>query len=699
MFGQPGIMDGIDLYNADLDEVRQNLESFLEEQAPECRSPVEQVCRSQAFWCGPSRVGAADSTSPTLASGWRSGLQKVTAGVAKRRATPNLQEFSRDLVKEAMTVAGPTVRERMHHLRMMSVDVKEQVLDKKSAMVSKVVNALDLPDGARAAQVPTSRPKQDHMRRWNIARAAAHRPHIAEDDPPFPPDIAQSRAASSTSLPRPRTPSKSRGILEVEVLGFSGEPRRLTCADGTTAAMPVCQLVFRERCTGCLWPRGGGTLSPDVLRRATKKLWGNTTVCNDGKEEAAAGPRLPYLARFAVDEVSGVDLRLHVFDLDSSKFAMGLEDRAFCGGALVPLSVLHYRGDSTRGAVGYTHEAEIGVRLLPIELLQLKNKLGAMKDAPKALKEGVPDLGHVLLRLRLHLFDHTLQHMLLADPYLGVLPRSLTDTGKIDDPMSVVVAVYTSMQRMRNAMDFAVYARAADELRESAAGGVLLLIWMYATLLAPTWQLPGCALAALSLLMRQVAACSRLARADKKVSFFPAEDFATEAVEKERLTLKERSKESIRKAVNMEMTLIRFARTLNSYAAKLERLSFLVSLRDPYLSFVYSIILLIATLACCVAMWVLSKVPCGLGIPLVIWAVGCSVTLPSKVRAWLRGIALQAKALKESLVGRSRISRILRNFWLRVPDGLEAQHWGLFEGRVLLPLPATGSGVRAAAAR
>jgi len=266
-------------------------------------------------------------------------------------------------------------------------------------------------------------------------------------------------------------------------------------------------------------------------------------------------------------------------------------------------------------------------------------------------------------------------------------PAQAAESARLDDPMSVVAAVYTAMQRMRTALDFDLYCRAANEVRESvfSCAGVLFL-WTYAVLLARPWQLPGCAICAVVVFFKQASEVARRMQEAEPLRLLGEDGgpYGT-GTEKEKLSLKERGKENIRKAVNMEISLMRFARTLTGAATQLEKVRFVVTLRDPYISMVCAGLLFGASTVLATAAWVLSFVPFQLGIPLVVWAVGAALLLPGEQRARVRRAVFWLKAQKERRVGRDRLGPKLRNLWQRIPDSLETQHLDLFEGCLLLP--------------
>lgn len=519
-----------------------------------------------------------------------------------------------------------------------------------------------------------------------------------------------------------------RGVLEIEILAFSGDPL-FVCADETKARLPVAQLVLGERVTGALRPRSSEPLaamragassrsascdpagdSPPVRARgdsptcfplaavrcfspspAAGKWPAPETAAAAGKDKGQAAT---WSARFLMEEVGGSDLRLHVFDMLHPKFSLGLEDRAFCGGALIPLSILHHRGrvvapdDETasrgggaRGAVSLfarTLEAEVGVRLLPLDTLEEK-KYATIKVPHKRVVAGLPSLGSVLLRLRLHLYTVTLPRMLVQD--FRKKPRTIVSakdqTVRLDDPRTVMTAAAMAMSRMNAATNFSLYRRSWAALRHDVhIRSWLLALWTFAVF-SSVWQLPGCLVLAWGTVLWQV---SELAAADLVASppLFLQE-------EEEKQSLQERGRTKIRQMVDMELRLVRFARQLTIWSSRLEKVRFICSLRDPYISMAFGGIAVVAAMCMSFGFLFLSLVPYDLGLPLCVWATGVAALLPDRYQEKLRDLVLALKAAKERSFGPDKWAPAIKNLWRRVPDQLEAKHWDLFASGVLLP--------------
>jgi len=326
--------------------------------------------------------------------------------------------------------------------------------------------------------------------------------------------------------------------------------------------------------------------------------------------------------------------------------------------------------------------AEIGVRLLPLELLE-ERKLSTHKEVPKRLRNGLPDLGSVLIRLRLHLYENNLPRMLLQDwaipkPHTIVAGQNGNQPVRLDDPKTVVSAVSVAMTRMKNAMNLDLYRRACRELRETVTQrSVLMALWTYSSMLGRPWHLPVCFVLGVFVFLWQVSQVSAADRRSRPPGFFEEDE--------EKLSLHERNKERIRKLVDMEIKLVRFARSLTVWASRLEKLRCICSLRDPYISLVCGGLAFALALALGTFLCFLSFVPYGLGPYFVLWMAGMVALLPDPQQETLRRWFFKAKAYKERMLGPNRLFPALRNLWGHVPDGLEARHLELFESHVLLP--------------
>lgn len=573
-----------------------------------------------------------------------------SASVGRRRSS--FKTFTNPLMQGMTREMIPAVRDHMHNLRKFGMGWKEQANALKSCWFSKVVADLDIPEPDKAIKETTTaaRLKHEQRRHWTEALAAVHRPHAPEEDP-----LIHTSHPSSSSSSVAATP---RGFLEVEVLAFGAEPA-LKCADGAEAINPVCQLMFGGRCTGGLqpWASGGGI--------------------EEGRSEDGR-PCSPNRACFEVHEVAGSDLRLHVFDVASPRFAMGLEESAFCGGALVPLSVLHYHRRECRSERPLRHacEAKVGVRLLPLDFLAA-GKLSMQQSSLKSRE--CAKVGVVLLRLRFHSHSHSVPGMLAAIPFRGI-PRSHVEAARVDQPMSIIVSVAKSLERLGSAFDFKAYLTAADAVRDSAVSCLaLLLIWSYVSLLAPLWQLPWCVLLAWLLLVREVAIAAREAREADPPTLLQQED------DSDNWNMIEQSKKGLKKAVSLQLVLVDFARTCNGLARNLERVSHIASLRDPVLAQTCGLVLLCSTTATSLSIWGLSLVPRQMGVPLVIWMSGVAVLLPRAYQEKIFFSLVSLYNLKEQVLGPHRVIPSLQAFYSRVPDRDEALHWELFEQCVLLP--------------
>mmetsp|Transcript_33334 Transcript_33334/g.72790 ORF Transcript_33334/g.72790 Transcript_33334/m.72790 type:complete len:650 (-) Transcript_33334:260-2209(-) len=594
-----------------------------------------------------SQVPSTSSSNRILRSIWSKGWLGGRGGSGEEVTC--MADIPRGLVMEAQRQAIPVVRGNLHHLRSKYNDARDGLQDKRQQFVRKAVDFFEMGDQemdkvpSMSLDSPRKRPqgKEARKRWWTDACTAVHKPHREEDDPPAPP----ARPPPSQDAEDPEKEVPARGCLEVEVLAFSSEPE-LTRADGGKATAPLCQLAFGGRVTGAL------------------RCQGSTTA----------------RARFVVNEIVGSDLCVHVFDSDSQKFNFGWEDQAFCGGAIVPLVVLHHRCGRQEGwhAFENVREAELAVALLPIEAFRdtLKLQDGKLRDPQM-------NLGHVLLKLRLTLFVGPPGWLYVSMPFLGenseVMVPSVLDVG---DPVTVVKAVYTAIHRVKNALDFSLWFEAFDQLREATSSFLALMsIWSYYALVAPPWGFPVCIVLVLALLAFQMSRISRLARLSTPMRLYQE---AKEDTDRE-MTVMERMKKRGQKAVKMERSLMNFAVSATKFASGLERVRYIFMLRDPHLSLAIGSVAVMGSLMATMALWVFVTVFGRTAMPLLFWALGCVGLLPRRRRQDLIWFVAKMKALKERILGPGRLVKVLACLWRRIPDSVEAQHFDLFEGYLLIP--------------
>jgi len=553
-------------------------------------------------------------------------------------------DVSRGIMKEVVSEAVPVVRDNLHRLRMGAVDVKERVLEGRHDMVMKAAKTLEV------KHADISSKKDEELRRWwNIACAKMHSAHTADDNVPLlsQPDHSEDGRENDGHI--------ARGVLEAELLAFSDEPS-LVRLDGKEAISPACQFALNGIYTGAIRPRVAGDVSQNSDRGT-------------------------HVARFAIDEVAHSDLRIHVFDVDSTKFSMGFERQAFCGGAFVPLTMLYRSRQGAKtplfsGLFTRSLQTELMVRLLPVDALWDRSKLATLKD----LKQPQRELGRVTLRLTLVLHERVPVCMFTALPYYGEPQENLVTVGRIDSPMSVVTAVSVALQRLRNVLDIGPCLEVLDQLRETkVTSAILFVTWTYAALFAPPWKLPGCLLILLAMLVWKFSEQSHSARVNDPPQLYLEESADTTKT----ASLSERGWKGMKNALQMELQLMQFAKNVTLLATRLERVRFLVSLRDPYLSLVCFAILGTIAFSLTVFLHVVLIMLGHLGMPILFWLVGCVVLLPRDKLVHVKRWAQWVKEQRERILGPALLWKLLWSIWQRIPDDPESQHFDLFERHVL----------------
>lgn len=158
------------------------------------------------------------------------------------------------------------------------------------------------------------------------------------------------------------------------------------------------------------------------------------------------------------------------------------------------------------------------------------------------------------------------------------------------------------------------------------------------------------------------------------------------------LSFTERRKQEVATAIKVEMAVMKFATIVNNFTAFLEKLRYLVMLRDPYISLLCGGLLVVTVLSGTVVLAVLMLVFGQLGPFLFIWTWGCFILLPNSAQARLYNYY---SWLEEQSMGRlcsyfgwttsSFSFEMLACFWARIPDGLEAQHCDIFDRYCMVP--------------
>jgi len=631
-------------------------------------------------------------------------------------ATKDHYQARKEEVQQAALERGRQIR---NATKSAMLDVKEQYQEKRNDLVQKVVNGLEATEETEQYKPPELQVVEVTQRWWTAACAAAHHPHKIAEDPPEPPERAlaplegpatdqvSGTGGTGTDATSHR---EALGCLEVELLHFSNEPP-LTCHDGNVAASPVCQLALGGRCTGALRPRpAGGSASVGSPLSGSSRQVGASAELTEVKHEpsaAALGEQSPpseegrrvrqkpdlerevSSARFLVDEIVGCDLRVHVFDGDSKKFSFGSEDRAFCGGAFVPLSsiVRHHAGlgGPISGLLCQTFEAELAVKLLPLDAVRMARKLQKAETTGLERPSVTGGLGYVVLRLRLTVYDWVPAWMYTKLPYRGQHAEVYLDGAQVDNPMSILKAMGKSMERLSRALNPRIFLDAMERLQERAATAVLIhALWAYTCLWAPVWKVPGCVVAAIVILAAEVSCVN------KEVAESPRlyrEELGDDVADLSRM---ERTKHKVHQAVKMELRMMKFASAVTKVAIVAEKVRYILTLQDPKLS-----VLILALLCCCLAgataaLRVAAAVFGRQASFVFAWAGGCVLLLPARGRDGCRQLVQRLIAEKERRLGRGRLKPMVLALWRRIPDGLEAQHCELAESYVLRSEGAEG---------
>lgn len=450
---------------------------------------------------------------------------------------------------------------------------------------------------------------------WNTALHLAGEQHKPEYDAPVPP--ARSQGA--------------RGCLEVELLGFSNLDARL----------PICQFMLDSLSTGALCPLGGQGSSRFPQNRA----------------------------RFAVWEIAGCDLRVHIFDIGSLSFTIGREEKAFYGGAIVPLTALVTPMDLASRVC----TAELSLSLLPIE---------AMCGRRQKLQPGILGAtgqrriaGTVRINLRLTLFDMPPVFYYVDRPFQG-LTLVGAKIGRREDPKSVVECVAAAWRRLRRALVLEPWFVAKSRMSKHAASMFgLHALWAFSALCAPLWAQPGCVAAVVMLLLFHMPRHARQ----------PLDLYAdTEETPNERGI-----KRALGGALKTADNLLSIAESLNRVAAGLEKFHYLVTLRDPSISGIVSGLVLALLVLLSVQLWLLTLVLASLRayVRHAIWIVGCLALLPPCVRKRLRSVFNLLQKIKRHLLPGNVLLERLKCLWQRIPDAIEAEHCELCKACLDSSLP------------
>eukprot|EP00811_Abedinium_folium_P003819 NODE_13512_length_1161_cov_4.868472.p1 GENE.NODE_13512_length_1161_cov_4.868472~~NODE_13512_length_1161_cov_4.868472.p1 ORF type:complete len:276 (+),score=89.01 NODE_13512_length_1161_cov_4.868472:87-830(+) len=236
-------------------------------------------------------------------------------------------------------------------------------------------------------------------------------------------------------------------------------------------------------------------------------------------------------------------------------------------------------------------------------------------------------------------------------------------------------------QRARRAVALNVWNRALDDLREDPLSAVTVhSLWAYAALAAPLWRLPGCFAAMGLLFALLVARAARKDHSDRPLVLYK-DEIANTAPDK---GFTERHKQRFTSALSLQLSMMQFAERLNAFAVTVEKVSYVLTLRDPYLSLLTAFIFLGAVVYSTVALFIFTLFVGYMGIPLLVWGFGCMILLPRRARVGVVALYFWGKERKKKIFGsRGTIFKKLRALWRRIPDGHEQQHCDLVDHYIL----------------
>eukprot|EP00747_Dinoflagellata_sp_TGD_P095265 gnl/TRDRNA2_/TRDRNA2_166419_c0_seq4.p1 gnl/TRDRNA2_/TRDRNA2_166419_c0~~gnl/TRDRNA2_/TRDRNA2_166419_c0_seq4.p1 ORF type:complete len:719 (-),score=110.16 gnl/TRDRNA2_/TRDRNA2_166419_c0_seq4:120-2276(-) len=618
-------------------------------------APATAAPDDKAPTASESTTSTPEKSSPSKESSWGvfgSGWKKW----AGRRDGDEGYQFG-DVTRHIMTQATHTTRQLSHGYRNLQLDVRDRKTQLAQQLVGSVLDEAERPAGAEVS--PHKDKGKEAKRRWARACEAVHSAHSLGADAPAPPERAflpiDKEGAATDENSR-----EARGVLEVTLLAFSSKNEHggvpPTLMDGSAARDPVCQFAVGSRCTGSLRPADAAAADEDAR---------------------------PSSARFAIDEVYGCDVLVHVFDTDSSNFNMGMEENCFCGGAFVPLSVLFRRCPQPQRLLSKNAiEMDLAVALLPLEAVQHQSRLEAAEPGSGIPRPAV-SLGHVFLRLRLTLYDSTPALLYGAIPcYCEIAEVSSSHIGRLDEPTSVLKAVAAAVSRAHKAMDYRPWLQVVDELREAPKTAVLLYaLWTFLVLFVPVYLAPICVLSVVPLFSYKMSKMSHLARVND-----PPRLYSDEQEDPDRdATLIEWGKKRAAMGIKVSIFMMELATRINAYSAQLERLMFVFSLRDPYISAACGVLALMVTFCMVACIWVMQLIIGVIGAGYVVWVCGCIWLLPARARAALVRAYHALEELSERIIGPGKISQMIESLWRRIPDDVGAVHYDLFDRYVLVP--------------
>uniref|UniRef100_A0A7S4USY4 Uncharacterized protein n=1 Tax=Alexandrium monilatum TaxID=311494 RepID=A0A7S4USY4_9DINO len=497
----------------------------------------------------------------------------------------------------------------------------------------------------KAEEVAASSPGDSCDRWWYRACQDAHQPHNSDEDPPAPPAKV----------------SGFRGCLEAEILSIAPEPA-LVREDGTKAVDPFVQFSLEGRNSGAL--------------RAADREPGA-----EGKDV-----KQPSSVRFVLREVSGVDLRVNVFDHGSTSFKMGFEHQAFCGGLFVPLAMIIQRAREAGlvSSVGdrlfsKTFEVTLSMALLPLDLLRSRCKLepASVTGALRPLRGH----GNILLRARLTMYTAPLWTY-FAEP-VQMPPNLAQCPGKVGDPLSVLKAAAASATRAGNAVNLNHWLMAIGELRSENMPAVLLSVWWtYGTIWAPVHVWPLLLVLILPLFTWKVGAIASRASREEPLRMYRDEVAPEPPKEAPPTKPPVTVQKAVKEAVNVQLTVMQLVDNASLAVGHVERLANVLSLSDRLTSALCGLVALAVACGLSVVLRVLQLLVEAGFLRYAAWLGGCCLLLPDE---WCEPLVkVRAAALREGAKAARRLLSLLSPLWLRVPDGPEAAHLALFDRYVLI---------------
>mmetsp|Transcript_83696 Transcript_83696/g.270621 ORF Transcript_83696/g.270621 Transcript_83696/m.270621 type:complete len:601 (+) Transcript_83696:49-1851(+) len=517
-----------------------------------------------------------------------------------------------DFSRGFLTKATEAVRDTKHKASEAALSTKESIEQRVASRAEALLDAGEEPKSPDDALLI---PRITQGERWwcQVCQSA-HKNHKRGD-------LSEER------------PPNARGSLEVQVLSVGGGPEDpIRDAGGKAASKPVCQLALGERLTGAL-------------------------QADDGDLGCAA------VATLFFEEIVVADLKVHVWDRGNAKFNLGFEDKAFCGGAFVPLAlVLRHAGPPTLAEAladrlkREVYEVTLKVNLLPLPLIRAKRKLEAAETS--GAKELPTTHGFVVLRLRLQLFQ-PLAELHIAEPVL-LAPRPSTVGA---DPSSTLKAVATTRARTGRALNVSTVMEGLDQLREEPVSLMLLqLWWAFTSLKAPLWCWPSLFVLALSWALREVGGG-------------PAEEVLYVNDTKSPGHI-EKAKRAMKTAAKAQQSIGQLTDSMAGFAAQIEKVKFALSGEDPFVSAVFAAAVAAASIAAGVGIQLATLLAAfGLLRPLI-WVPGVCALLPRRLRKAQTAAAQLAKELINEKLG-DKARRRAKALWQRIPDGPETTHVAL----------------------